>query len=416
VANSPGKWWRWRRAAAALRTLTRIQFVLLFGLMPMTLALFGRVSLLAPLTNMLVVPIFNLVTVPFCLLGLLLDGPLVQAGNLLIHVAHASIEIALSAIGWIGRWPFSSAEPPLGGYRVIFVAGCTVIWAILPPGWPGRHLAFVAFAATLLYKPPTVPTNCLDVHALDVGQGLAVVLRTRRHTLVYDTGPSFASGSSTAKLVIGPFLKANGVSTIDTLVVSHADLDHSGGARWLADAFDIDQLMLGEALKRPVGPGTACSAGRVWQWDGIDFRFLHPDSAGRWHGNNASCVLLVQIGEHKLLIPGDIEAPAENSIVSGQVVGQVDLVVVPHHGSRTSSSPGFVDMLRPSLAIVPAGYRNRWGFPKPDITARWEDSGARVLTTGQVGAVSRRYCAGNPAGPLRLERDHSRRYWHDTGA
>ena len=408
------RWWQWPRLVAVLRGLTRIQMVLLFGLMPVTIGLFGRVSLLAPLTNMLVVPMFNLVTVPACLLGLLLDGPAAPAGDLLLKLAFASVEIALSIIGWVGQWPFSSAEPPLGGYRVILIAGSTAIWAILPPGWPGRHLAFVALAATLLYKPPTPPANCLDLHALDVGQGLAIVLRTQRHTLVYDTGPAFGSGTSTAKLVIGPFLRAKGVSTIDALVVSHSDLDHSGGVQWLVGAFDVDRLMLGEELEVPARRGRRCRSGQAWHWDGIQFSFLHPGGDQRWQGNDASCVLLVQIGEHKLLIPGDIEAISEKSIVSGQGIATVDLVIVPHHGSRTSSSPDFVAMLRPSLAIVAAGYRNRWGFPKPDIVARWESVGARVLTTGQIGAVSRRYCSGKAAGRLRLERDYARRYWHDS--
>ena len=145
----------------------------------------------------------------------------------------------------------------------------------------------------------------------------------------------------------------------------------------------------------------------------MHFSFLHPDGSGRWQDNNSSCVLLVQAGEHKLLIPGDIEVQAERSLVASTALPAVDLVVVPHHGSRTSSSAGFVRSLSPAVAIVSAGYRNRWGFPKPDVVARWEQAGALVLTTAQSGAVSREYCAGASPSEPRLERRDGRRYWHD---
>jgi competence protein ComEC len=145
----------------------------------------------------------------------------------------------------------------------------------------------------------------------------------------------------------------------------------------------------------------------------VQFEFLHPDRAGQWQGNDASCVLLIQVGDHKLLIPGDIEAHAERSITARQVLPSVDLVVVPHHGSKTSSGVRFSTTLRPEIAVVSAGYHNRWGFPKPDIVARWEGVGARVLTTAQSGAVSRQYCSGRSPGNLRLERIDGGRYWHD---
>jgi competence protein ComEC len=393
--------------------LGRIQAVLLFGLMPVTIAVFGRVTILAPLTNMLVVPVFNLATVPASLLGLMLDGHAAVAGDLLLAIAFASVELVLSIIGIVGRWPLATIEPAVSGFNVALISGATIMWAILPPGWPGRPLALVALVATVLYKPASPAERCVALHVLDVGQGLAVILRTREHVLVYDTGPAFRSGSSTAKLVIEPFLRSNGLKSIDTLVVSHSDLDHSGGVEWLSNAFDVGQLRLGETLGEGRPPGLACRAGDAWQWDDVRFEFLHPDLPGRWQGNDASCVLLVQAGEHKLLITGDIESKAERSILARQALQSVDLVVVPHHGSRTSSGVTFAGRLQPAVAIVSAGYHNRWGFPKPEVVARWQDSGARVLTTATAGAVSRQYCAGEKPQPLRLQRVHGGRYWHD---
>ena len=405
--------WHPSRLLANVRMLSRMQAVLLFGLMPVTIALFGRAAVLAPLTNMLVVPVFNLITVPASLLGLLFDGPGAPIGNLLLSIARGSVELVLAIIDIVGTWPIAAFEPAVSGMSVLLVSGATVAWAILPAGWPGRYIAFVALAATAIHKPASPPVGCVDMHVLDVGQGLAVILRTQNHVLAYDTGPSFRSGSSTASLVIEPFLKSFGLATLDMLVVSHSDLDHSGGVEWLADSVGFRQLRLGETLGANRPGGKPCRSGERWQWDGVQFEFLHPDRSGQWLGNDASCVLLIQSGDHKLLIPGDIEAHAERSITARQVLPSVDLVVVPHHGSKTSSGVRFSTTLRPEIAVVSAGYHNRWGFPKPDIVARWEGVGARVLTTAQSGAVSRQYCSGRSPGKLRLERMDGGRYWHD---
>jgi competence protein ComEC len=405
--------WHPSRLIANVRMLSRLQGVLLFGLMPMTIALFGRAAILAPVTNLLVVPVFNLATVPACLLGLLLDGPAAPAGDLLLSIALASVDVVLTIIATVGDWPIAAFEPSVSGVSVLLVSGATVVWAILPAGWPGRYLAFIALLATAIHKPASPAANCVDVHVLDVGQGLGVVLRTQNHVLVYDTGPSFQSGSSTANLVIEPFLRSFGLISIDMLVVSHADLDHSGGVEWLAGSIGFEQLKLGEPLGETRPTGTPCISGEGWQWDGVRFEFLHPDRSGQWQGNDASCVLLVTAGEHKLLIPGDIESKAERSVTTRHDLLPVDLVVVPHHGSKTSSGARFSGRLRPDIAVVSAGYHNRWGFPKPDVVARWRSVGAQVVTTARSGAVSREYCAQRNPGTLRRNRVDAGRYWHD---
>ena len=412
VDESMGRWHP-TRVIASVRMLSRLQAVLLFGLMPLTIALFGRVSLLAPLTNMLVVPVFNLLTVPACLLGLVFEGPFAPAGDLLLEFSFLSVEFVLSVISVVGQWKVAAFEPTISGIQVLLISGGAVIWAVLPAGWPGRPLAFVAVAATALYKPSVPPANCVDFHALDVGQGLSVVLRTRNHVLVYDTGPAFRGGSTTASLVIEPFLKSLGLTSIDMLVISHSDLDHSGGVEWLVNSLVIGALRLGEPLGADRPASTPCLAGDAWEWDGVRFSFLHPEQPGQWQGNDTSCVMLVETGEYKLLIPGDIESRAERTLAARQVLPRVDLVVVPHHGSRTSSSTRFTARLSPAIAVVSAGYGNRWGFPKPDVVARWEGAGARVITTAESGAISRRYCAGETIRPVRLNRIDSSRYWHE---
>ena len=244
---------------------------------------------------------------------------------------------------------------------------------------------------------------------LDVGQGLAVALETRYGIALYDTGMAWRSGGSAAKQVIVPFLRSRGVRRIDHVVVSHSDLDHSGGLAELRGAFDIDHVITGERLG--ADGEWQCAAGQNWWYGAIRFEVLHPDE--KEEGNDASCVLRISVGRHALLLTGDIEARAEQVLVKrrGQVLG-ADVVVVPHHGSLTSSSVPFVDSVRAEVAVVSAGYANQWGFPKARIVERWRARGSEVLNTGTSGAVYLRICAATGVSELRLEREERRRFWH----
>ena len=304
----------------------------------------------------------------------------------------------------------ASSESSLSGWSVLLIAGPTMLWVILPQGWPGRGLALLAFAAALLHEPAAPKHSCLSADVLDVGQGLAVVLRTETHSLLYDTGPAFRSGSNAADFTVIPFLRYRGISTLDVLVVSHSDLDHAGGVSSILGHFEPGRIRVGEP---DVTPGHPCRSPEQWEWDDISFAVIHPEAKSAWRGNNASCVILITVGEHKLLITGDIEAEAERSILQQGLIGPVDIVIVPHHGSRTSSVLQFVDELRPSVALVAAGYRNRWGFPKPDVRARWQSAGAAVLTTADSGALSFQLCAGEALGVVREHRSDEKRMWHD---
>jgi competence protein ComEC len=292
------------------------------------------------------------------------------------------------------------------------IALLPVLHVVLPAGWPGRKLVWIAMAAVLLYRPPAPPSGCLDYQVLDVGQGLAVVLRAGESTLLFDTGPSFRSGSSAAEIVVIPFLKSLGIGKLDTLIVSHADQDHAGGVHAIANEFQIGRMFVGETVPGSGIRQNPCSSAASWVSDGVRFQFLHPQPDAAWEGNNASCVLEVAVGNHRILLTGDIEAPVEAMLVEHALIGPVNTVIVPHHGSRTSSSPDFVTRLRPALAIVSAGFGNRWGFPKTDVVRRWEHSGARLLDTATSGAIGQRLCVGNGIARLRRERRASRKYWH----
>jgi competence protein ComEC len=400
------------QAVGNLRRLGLLQLALLTGLFPLTTLIFGRFSLIAPLMNILILPLFNFLTVPFCLMGMVLHGPLQALGDQLLLVAYSSIRMILSLVAFAVELPAVWAEVvPLHGLRVL-IALLPVVYVVFPAGWPGRKLAWVAMIAILLYRPPAPPPGCLDYHVLDVGQGLAVVLRAAAHTVLFDTGPSFRSGSSTAELVIIPFLKSRGIGRLDTLVVSHADQDHAGGAATIASQFAIGTTFVGEIMPGLGLQQTSCSTAAAWTADGVRFRFLHPAPHAAWQGNNSSCVLEVVTGRHKLLLTGDIESPVEAMLLQNGLIGPANTVIVPHHGSRTSSSPDFVSSLKPQFAIVSAGFGNRWGFPKTDIVRRWEHAGARVLETATSGAIGQRMCADDGVARLSRERPQSRKYWH----
>jgi competence protein ComEC len=362
--------------------------------------------------------VFSLVTVPFTLAGLLLDGRFQVLGDPVLHVAAMSQEFLESLV-------VMAAEIPGAGHTMSAVTGSAwlllflpVLWVILPPGWPGRRLALIALIALVLHKPAPPDYGCVAVDVLDIGQGLAVVLQTHAHTVVFDTGPAFRGGGNAAEAVILPYLASKGISHVDKLIVSHSDLDHSGGVEAMLNRVNVAELLVGELLIVESRGGQErvqafCNAGDEWEYDDIGFSFIYPPKGGLRDGNDASCVLRVAAGDHQLLITGDIERPAEQQLVRDGLLGGVDAVVIPHHGSRTSSTAPFVSALTPDLAIVSAGFGNRWGFPKDDVVARWAGVGARVLETSTSGAIGIRLCERSGMEEVTEYRHERRRIWHE---
>ena len=396
----------------ASRQLGGMQLMLLFGLMPFTVLIFGRVSLAAPLVNMLAVPVFSLTTVPLTLCGLLLGGPLHIAGDHLLRLASVSLGLVEWAIEYAAQIPVASVSPPaIAGWSLTLLF-LPLAWVFCPPGWPGRNIAWIAALAVILYQPSRPSQGCATVDVLDVGQGLAVSIATRSSTLLFDTGPAFRGGGNAAESVVMPFLAGRGVNRLDELVVSHADLDHAGGVSSLVHALPVGTLRIGEVIDDPA-VARRCDAGESWTVDGIDFEFLYPDAKSNVSGNDASCVLQVSAGSHRLLLTGDIERAAEAELLRSGRLQDVDVVIVPHHGSRTSSSPSFVRALHPDLAIISAGFGNRWGLPHVEVVERWHASGAEVLTTAASGAISLSLCEQGGIEALTRQRVRQRRIWHE---
>ncbi len=409
--------WLGRRRVAArgpalshVGRLATIQVFLLFGLAPLTVLLFQRLALLSIPVNLVAVPVFSLLTVPLVLGGVVLGDVAGGAAAGLLRLASLSVAAVDTLVVAAADLPHTdNTIAAIVGPAWLFVL-LPLAWVLLPRGWPCRGVAVIGLFALLSWKPPSPPAGCFDTWVLDVGQGLAIAVETRAGTALYDTGLTWRGGGSVAERIIRPFLDARGIRRVAHLVVSHADLDHSGGARYLQETLEIGQILAGEQLSGVAA--ASCVRGMGWRSGGVLFEVLHPPMRPGLEGNDASCVLRVSAGAHSVLLTGDIEARAERSLVRSESSLRADVVVVPHHGSLTSSTAAFVDAVQPGVAVVSASFRNRWGFPRPAVVSRWQEAGARVLNTAADGAVRLRVCADRGVVAVSAERERRRRFWH----
>jgi competence protein ComEC len=342
--------------------------------------------------------------------GLIAGGISEPLALALLSTAGHSIELLDQYINVLVRLPL--ADVPLADFQglAVLLLLLPFAWVLLPRGWPGRRIAVLGVISIVSWKPSAPPSGCFDTWVLDVGQGLAVAVQTQNDVMLFDTGIAWRGGGSVAEQSIVPFLRSRGINRIEWLVVSHDDLDHSGGLEAVRDAVQVGTVIVGESLR--AGSDEPCRAGQSWQSAGITFDVLHPQRADRTAGNASSCVLRVSAGPYGLLLTGDIEAKSEYQLLEDRARLASRVAVVPHHGSMTSSTAPFVSAVRPEYAIVSAGFANRWGFPKPRIMERWQQAGATVLTTATSGAVHFRMCAAGGVAYMREEREQSRRFWY----
>ncbi len=367
-----------------------VQWRLTLGLLPLLALAFGRMSTVGPAANLIAVPVFTLWVVPAALIGAVLaplwpQGAATAFGGGMWGV-HGLIAVLarLAALPWA---QVALAQPPLWALAVA-VLGAALLLA--PRGVPGRWLG-LALCVPLLWPPlPQPAAGAFSLTLLDVGQGLSAIVRTRAHTLVYDTGPSYHDGRDAARSVVIPYLRARGAGRPDRLIVSHEDDDHAGGLPTLRAAFPGMQVLTGARdIFRQLEP---CLAGQHWRWDGVDFDVLSPRADGPGRGNDASCVLRVSSEGGSALLTGDIEAPAERRLLARYGAGlAADVLVVPHHGSTSSSTADFVRAVHPAFALFPVGYLNRWRFPKARVVARYRRIGATLLRTDTAGAIHMRF-------------------------
>ncbi|MCB5188418.1 DNA internalization-related competence protein ComEC/Rec2 [Methylobacillus caricis] len=398
-----------------LRDAIVTQWAVTLGLIPPLLVLFQQFSLISPVANAFAIPLVSLVIVPLTLLGSLL--PLDWA----LDLAYWVMQLAMKVLIPLSDLPAAVWEQYAPPAWALLLSMLGVLWILLPRGFPLRWFGVVLILPLLMIAPSRPLPGDMRVTVLDVGQGLAVMVQTATHAMLYDTGPRYSADSDAGNKVVVPYLRGEGVSKLNGMVVSHDDLDHTGGLPsilaevpidWVLSSLPEDKAEL-ERIRR-----LSCHAGQTWLWDGVRFEILYPaeGTISRQKTNNRSCVLRIQSAAGSILLPGDIERGAENELLD-RVPQQLptDIMIAPHHGSKTSSIPRFVNETTPKAVIFAMGYRNRFNHPRPEVVARYEALGAISYRSDWDGAVIMDFKQEQGIVMTRW-REKVKRYWHDEVA
>jgi competence protein ComEC len=393
------------RATAWLAEFGRVHWALTLGLIPLSLWYFGQFSLASFFVNAVAIPVFSLLIVPLSLLAALIAALAID-DPWLTPLTAALAQLAWQGFEFAAAMPFAALALPKPPLPEVLLGSAAILLALPWHPLPGRRFALLGMLPLLLSGTSRLPEGEARINVLDVGQGLAVAIETRRHRALYDAGPRYRSGFDAGAEIVGPALEALGVRRLDRLIVSHGDADHAGGMDAILARFPEATLLAGPDVLDARAAG--CFAGDAWDWDGVSFSILHPPVDFGPPGNETSCVLRIETAGGTVLLTGDIERRAESILTRTEDIA-AEVVVVPHHGSRTSSTARFVEQVKARYAIVSAGHRNRWGFPLPEISQRWEEAGARVLVTGETGAIEVKLAAAGIE--LGAARDRRHRYW-----
>lgn len=405
AGGDTGPGWR-ARFGAALRT----QGIATVGLAPLSLICFSQLSLVGLLANLVAIPVVSFVLMPLALLGGVV-APLWTVAALLTQALMAWLK-------WLAGWPAAVWWLPAAPLwaQALGLAGAVLMVLRLP--WRLRAAGLLLTVPLLWPAVERPPRGEFTLLGPDIGQGNAVLVRTWGHTLLFDTGPVYAPGTDAGDRVLLPLLRSLGVQRLDVLMLSHRDTDHVGGAAALIRGLNVAELRSSleptHALLKAGPPARRCEAGQQWQWDGVRFELLHPTAAHYAAGlkpNDLSCVLrITSASGRRALLAGDLEAEQERALVQREPDLRADVLLVPHHGSKTSSSVALLTAVQPAVGLVQAGYRSRFGHPAPPVLARYQALGIPVVATPACGAWSWR--SDTAAGVC--ERDRTRRYWQDS--
>jgi competence protein ComEC len=404
-----------QRWIKSIKSAALTQYAVTVGLVPLTMLLFGQLSLISPIANAIAIPLISFIVTPLSLAGSVLPAPL---SGWLLGFAHVLVEWLARGLGWLSDFPAAVWMAPVPPPWIFMLALAGTLWLLAPRGWPVRWLGLAAWLPLFLNAPLHPKSGEMRVTAFDVGQGMALLIETERHRLLYDTGPFYSPESDGGNRVIVPYLKARGIGSLDAVMISHNDSDHSGGALSIFDEIKVgwvsSSLALDSAIAQAAPNHRRCAAGQAWTWDGVQFEMLHPTPASydsiKWKPNARSCTLKITLGTQSILLPGDIEAVQEQELIDSipQKL-QASVLLAPHHGSGTSSTVSFLTAVKPDIALFQVGYRNRYRHPKQEVFDRYGELGIKRLRNDDSGAIALRFGPQLDVTEYRI--DHAR-YWY----
>jgi competence protein ComEC len=378
--SSKGWWWHWGRA----------QWVISIGLIPLTLIFFQECSLASVLVNSIAIPWLSFLILPLCLLSIVCMFFSHHITHFLLILADKNLAILWMFLSWMAKLPWSSWHQVILGPFIFITMLIGILCLLAPRGFPFRWIGIIWLLPSLLCKQAVPKTSEVWFTLLDVGQGLSAIIQTKNHLLVYDAGPKYGPrGPDMGERVVVPYLNSIGINHIDKLIISHSDNDHAGGVNTLLDHFNVDTIFVSEKKRGPLlREAVYCLANFSWQWDGVTFSFLYPTKEMLQLKNDSSCVLRIDNGTHVILLTGDIEKYAEAKLLdtfSNKLSSQI--LIAPHHGSKTSSTDAFISSVRPQFVLYATGYRNRYHFPHPKVISAYNKIGAEQFNTAETGTV-----------------------------
>jgi len=397
----------------SLKSWLHVQIGISIGLLPVTIYFFQQAPLISPIANLVAIPVVTFVILPLAMFALfvLLIHP--QTAVMVFTVAEVAFEYLWQLLDELVQIPHANVSLAIPDQMLLFITMIGVLLVLLPSSFRIRHVALLLILPLLFKSAPRPNDGEARLTLLDVGQGLSAVLETRRHLMIFDTGARLNHHFDLGRAVLVPYLTQRGQSSVDTLIISHGDNDHIGGVHSLLTHLPARQILTSVPAKLSEHGGLRCEAGMQWTWDDVHIEILHPrrqDYDEPLKENDLSCVLQVRTHSRTFLLTGDIEAEAETRLVArfGKDLHS-DILIVPHHGSKTSSTPRFIDNVHPQIALVPVGLYNRYRFPHDRIVQRYDDAGAKLYTTARHGAL----IYDSESGRLQTWRAQQRRFWNN---
>ncbi len=389
----------------------KIHCLLAVGLAPLTAFYFAKVSIIAPIANWVAVPVFSLLVTPMALSAVIAFLVAPDFSIPLWRLCDFSLNLLWTGLDYAKSLPYSAIDffPPDNITLLFALFGVLILF--MPRGVPGRYLSMFLFLPLLTFEKQTIQSGELKLTMLDVGQGLAVVIETQNHVLLFDAGARYSDQFDLGKAAVLPYLVNQGIGKVDMLIVSHGDNDHIGGAQSIIQAISVQQIMVSQAIDSFHQIGQLCITGQSWVWDEVTFEILSPPSTNKFSSeNNNSCVLKITAQDHRFLLTGDIEKEAEKWLAGAYGSNlKSDVMIAPHHGSKTSSSVIFLQQVDPDKILIPAGYRNRFGFPHQEVIDRYRRHRIEWLNSYQHGAIT--VFSGNGRLIFNSARKQHQRYW-----